>query len=146
MNRNQYSDSFKAEAVKLALSGELTYAEVARDLGVNYKTLCLWIRKTMSTSKPSESADKNHSKQDYQALERQNRDLQKELDLRKREIEFLSLYAILCKLPSSQMAAQAVIKVYRKPIHGQSPILNRHRPFLRRIHHRQINHLTSRII
>ena len=113
MNRNQYSDSFKAEAVKLALSGELTYAEVARDLGVNYKTLCLWIRKTMSTSKPSESADKNHSKQDYQALERQNRDLQKELDLRKREIEFLkkasvestSLYAILCKLPSSQMAA-----------------------------------------
>ena len=58
----------------------------------------------------------------------------------------LSLYAILCKLPSSQMAAQAVIKVYRKPIHGQSPILNRHRPFLRRIHHRQINHLTSRII
>ena len=58
----------------------------------------------------------------------------------------MSLYAILCKLPSSQMAAQAVIKVYRKPIHGQSPILNRHRPFLRRIHHRQINHLTSRII
>ncbi len=89
MNRNQYSDSFKAEAVKLVLSGELTYAEVARDLGVNYKTLCLWIRKTMSTSKSSESADKNHSKQDYQALERQNRDLQKELDLRKREIEFL---------------------------------------------------------
>ena len=41
------------------------------------------------------------------------------------ENTFASLYAILCKLPSSQMAAQAVIKVYRKPIHGQSPILNR---------------------
>ena len=89
MNRNQYSDSFKAEAVKLALSGELTYAEVARDLGVNYKTLSNWITQTMKHPKSSASTGKAPSKQDYQALERQNRALQKELDLRKREIEFL---------------------------------------------------------
>jgi transposase len=43
MKRTQYDEAFKAEAVKLALSGELSYAEVARDLGVNYKTLSNWI-------------------------------------------------------------------------------------------------------
>ena len=43
----------------------------------------------MKHPKPSASTGKAPSKQDYQALERQNRALQKELDLRKREIEFL---------------------------------------------------------
>ena len=36
MKRNCYDKTFKTEAVSLALSGELSYAEVARDLGVNY--------------------------------------------------------------------------------------------------------------
>ena len=89
MKHNRYDESFKLEAVSLALSGELSYAEVARDLGVNYQTLCNWIRATMKNPKPTSAQSKNPSKQDYQALERQNRALQKELELRKREIEFL---------------------------------------------------------
>ncbi len=47
MKRNQYDETFKSEAVKLALSGELSYAEIARDLGVNYGTLTNWIYATM---------------------------------------------------------------------------------------------------
>ena len=43
MKRNQYDEMFKSEAVKLALSGELSYAEIARDLGVNYRALTNWI-------------------------------------------------------------------------------------------------------
>ena len=43
MKRNRYDETFKSEAVALALSGELSYAEVARDLGINYKTLSNWI-------------------------------------------------------------------------------------------------------
>ena len=43
----------------------------------------------MKHPKPSAGTGKSPSKQDYQALERQNRALQKELELRKREIEFL---------------------------------------------------------
>lgn len=91
MKRNRYDETFKKEAVSLALSGELSYAEVARDLGVgvNYKTLSNWITQTMKHPKPSAGTGKAPSKQNYQALERQNRALQKELDLRKREIEFL---------------------------------------------------------
>ena len=89
MKRNRYDETFKTEAASIALSGELSYAEVARDLGVNYKTLSNWITQTMKHPKPSAGTGKAPSKQDYQALERQNRALQKELDLRKREIEFL---------------------------------------------------------
>jgi transposase len=90
MKHNRYDESFKSEAVKLALSGELSYAEVARDLGLNYKTLTNWIYATMNTPKPNKPHDASKpSKQDYQALERQNRAMQKELDIRKKEIEFL---------------------------------------------------------
>ena len=71
MKRNRYDETFKSEAVALALSGELSYAEVARDLGVNYKTLSNWISQTMKNPKPSASIGKAPSKQDYQALERQ---------------------------------------------------------------------------
>ena len=89
MKRNHYDETFKKGGGVLGLSGELSYAEVARDLGVNYKTLSNWITQTMKHPKSSASTGKAPSKQDYQALERQNRALQKELDLRKREIEFL---------------------------------------------------------
>ena len=41
MKRNQYDETFKSEAVKLALSGELSYAEIARDLGVVNRTVKL---------------------------------------------------------------------------------------------------------
>ena len=89
MKYNRYDETFKSEAVELALSGELTYAQIARDLGVNYQTLCHRIRQTMDNSPLLTSKDKTPAKQDYQALERQNKAMQRELDLRKKEIEFL---------------------------------------------------------
>ena len=90
MKRKQYDESFKSEAVKLALSGELSYAEIARDLGVNYGTLTNWIYTTMSNPKPDKPSNiSKPSKLEYQALERQLKAAHKELDLRKREIEFL---------------------------------------------------------
>ena len=33
MKRKQYEETFKSEAVSLALSGEISYAEVTRDRG-----------------------------------------------------------------------------------------------------------------
>ena len=106
MKRNQYDESFKSEAVKLALSGELSYAEIARDLGVNYGTLTNWIYATMSNTKPDKTSNTaKPSKQDYQALERQNRALLKELEIRKKEIEFLkkaSAYFASLKPPNTR--------------------------------------------
>lgn len=98
MKRNQYDESFKSEAVKLALSGELSYAEIARDLGVNYGTLTNWIYATMSNTKPDKPSNTSKpSKLEYQALERQLRAAHKELDLRKRKIDFLKNKRVFCE-------------------------------------------------
>ena len=49
-----------------------------------------WIYATMSNTKPDKPNNTaKPSRQDYQALERQNRALLKELEIRKKEIEFL---------------------------------------------------------
>mgnify|MGYP003619542577 FL=1 len=64
MKRTTYDESFKTEAVKLALSGELSYAEIARDLGVNYGTLTKWIYQTMKNPKPDTAKGKLPTKQD----------------------------------------------------------------------------------
>ena len=41
----RYSESFKAEAVKLALAGRVSKARIARELGININSLDGWIRK-----------------------------------------------------------------------------------------------------
>lgn len=41
----KYPTEFQVEAVRLVLTTDKTMAEVARDLGVNYKTLGAWVRK-----------------------------------------------------------------------------------------------------
>ena len=89
MKQKNYDDSYKEEIINLALSSDLSYAELARDLGINYSTLKNWMYQSMKKSKSETEQGKPLSRQDYQALERQNRALQKELDLCKREIEFL---------------------------------------------------------
>ena len=43
MIRKQYSVEFKQEAVRLALSGEKSKAQTARDLGVPESKLYIWI-------------------------------------------------------------------------------------------------------
>ena len=97
MKNERYEASFKAEAVKLALSTDQSYADLARDLGVKYNTLHNWIYKSMNETKNTtkclkqsqEISNKNVSKSDYQSLERELRAARKELELRKREIEIL---------------------------------------------------------
>jgi len=89
MKQKQYEESYKEEVINLVLSSDLSYKERARDLGLNYSTLKTWISQSMKKPKSETKEGAPLSRQAYQALERQNRALQKELDLRKREIEFL---------------------------------------------------------
>jgi transposase len=41
---SQYPEEFRREAVRLVVTTDKPMAEVARDLGVNYKTLGNWVR------------------------------------------------------------------------------------------------------
>lgn len=92
MRREVKEERFKEEAVRLALGGEQSYAEVARDLGIKYSTLRGWIYKRMEQKKgptSQETGGTKVSKTDYQAMERALKAAHKELELRKKEIEIL---------------------------------------------------------
>ncbi len=82
--RNTYNQTFKDEAVALALGSNEAVSKIALDLGLNSQTLGNWVRKAMSdsTSKPIPKP----SKQDYQALESELRKARKELALKEKEI------------------------------------------------------------
>ena len=43
MGNRKYTTEFKLDAVRLALSSELSQAQVARDLGINVPSLQNWI-------------------------------------------------------------------------------------------------------
>ncbi len=88
--RARYNQQFKDEAVALALvlESDCPYSQIARDLDINYQTFGNWIRAAVSkSSKPNDK--KKTIKKDYQALERENRSMRKELDPRKKEITVL---------------------------------------------------------
>ena len=40
---SKYPEEFRRESVRLVLTTDKTMAEVARDLGINYKTLASWV-------------------------------------------------------------------------------------------------------
>ncbi|MDF7666325.1 transposase [Orbaceae bacterium ESL0727] len=83
----KYDPQFKQEAINLALNSKQSYRQTASDLGINYKTFCNWMYQTMN--KPTHHAIKSNKKPDYQELERQNKAMKRELELRKKEIDIL---------------------------------------------------------
>jgi transposase-like protein len=64
----KYSQDFKNEAVALALSSDFPYAQIAKNLGVDYQTFGNWMRKAMSEEKTSITKP---NKKDYQSLEKE---------------------------------------------------------------------------
>ena len=68
MKCNRYDESFKSEVVSLALSGKLSYEEVARDLGIKYGILTNWVYSAMNEPRlPQAKMNKSGkpSKPDY---------------------------------------------------------------------------------
>ena len=58
MTRKQYSPEFKQQAVQLALSGEKSKAQTARELGISEGMLYDWIAKFGPDAPPAPSEDK----------------------------------------------------------------------------------------
>jgi len=54
--KREYSEEFRMEAVRLAQSGEVSTAQVARELGVNANTLYNWVEKYGSKPDRTEGA------------------------------------------------------------------------------------------
>ena len=78
----QYTKEFREEAIRLALEGRESRAELARDLGVSVWTLREWVRKH-----EEEAGGSRRSRSE--TLEDENRRLRRENDLLKMERDIL---------------------------------------------------------
>lgn len=90
--RRQFTSEFKDEAVKLALSGEKSISETARDLGLGDSTLHNWIsayRKSNGTGTPSEVTH-FQLQEENRKLREQCRRLQMERDILKKATAFFA--------------------------------------------------------
>lgn len=87
---NKYSNEFKQEAVRLALSGTKSKAQTARDLGIREGLLYEWV----DLYGPSKSGDAapitptEHA--ELQRLRRDNQRLQQERDILKKALGICS--------------------------------------------------------
>lgn len=75
MLRRQYSDEFKAEAVKLAQRGNVPIRQIAEDLGVGVELLRRWVRQFGVN--PKDSGSKNISPDEHSELIRLRRELKR---------------------------------------------------------------------
>jgi transposase len=75
MSRKQYSIEFKQQAVQLALSGEKSKAQIARELGITENMLYNWIAK-LGPDAPPDAEDKAEIARLRKALNRTEMELE----------------------------------------------------------------------
>ena len=86
----QYSPEFKQEAVRLALSGEQSKAQTARNLGISEGLLYKWID-LYGPAQPGEAATLAPAERtELHRLRRENQRLQQERDILKKAIGIFS--------------------------------------------------------
>ncbi len=73
--RTQYSDTFKAEAVKMVVDGSRPIAMVARELSINAGTLGNWVDKHRDTHPVTEEPLTVSERVRLKELEAENREL-----------------------------------------------------------------------
>ena len=84
----KFSEEFKQEAVRIALSSGLPRARVASDLGVGKSTLSAWL----AEYRPSDlvSAPQSDLARENEWLRRENRVLKEERDILKKATQFFA--------------------------------------------------------
>jgi transposase len=89
VQRKSYSNDFKAEAVKLAERGEVSVAQVARDLGGTYEVLRRWVKEfgPQPNGKAAITLDEHT---ELIRLRRENRIIKEERDILKKALGIFS--------------------------------------------------------
>lgn len=80
---SKYPAEFQTEAVRLVLTTEKPMAEVARDLGINYKTLGNWVRREreLQTVDVLPGALSEHERLELKRLRKEVADLRVEREI-----------------------------------------------------------------
>ena len=82
--KNRYTQEFKSEAINMAVNGDLSLSEVASNLGLNYKTLYNWVKRSMP-----ESSSTQAGKSKIKELESELRALRRDLKRARQERDIL---------------------------------------------------------
>lgn len=82
--RRIYPDDFKTEAVKMVLDTDLTTYQVAKNLGISYKTLYSWVKKTMP-----EATDTKTGKNQIKSLQEELKQVKRKLKRAEQERDIL---------------------------------------------------------
>ncbi|MGB5867897.1 MAG: transposase [Arcobacteraceae bacterium] len=86
MRKSKYTQEFKDSAIQLTINSTDTAKKIANDLGMNNKTLSLWIREY---KKVNNIQNTNYTSSSKESLEEENKRLRKELLQVKQEREIL---------------------------------------------------------
>ena len=86
----RYSESFKAEAVKLALAGRVSKARIARELGININSLDGWIRKYKESLGEIDPRKAESLEDEVKRLRKENDLLRQERDILKKAAAYFA--------------------------------------------------------
>ena len=85
-----FTEEFKREAVRLALSGQKKRGEVAADLGISYVTLSNWIGKFAKPLRIAGQAPQLSEHERLRELERELRQVKMERDILKKATAYFA--------------------------------------------------------
>lgn len=88
--RRQFTDEFKAGAVRLVLDEDKTIAEVARDLDLTASALSGWVRQARADRDGGKSGLTTEEKAELARLRKENRQLRVERDILKKAAAFFA--------------------------------------------------------
>ena len=88
--RRQFTDEFKAGAVRLVLDEGKTIAEVARDLDLTASALSGWVRQARVDRDGGKSGLTTEEKAELARLRKENRQLRVERDILKKAAAFFA--------------------------------------------------------
>jgi transposase len=86
----QYTQEFREEAVRLALEGNESRAQIARDLGVSVWTLSEWVRKHKEKAGGSRPPRAETLEEEIRRLRRENDRLKMERDILKKAAAYFA--------------------------------------------------------
>ena len=89
-HKSWYAPEFKAEAVRLATSGNRSITQTAKDLGVSLETLRKWIKQAQLDAGERHDGLTTEEREELRRLRREVRILQEEREILKKATAFFA--------------------------------------------------------